>query len=161
MLRILPLAFLILCLGAGCSSAPKPAPFSVGGEIVQLNLLTMPVGLNLDGQPGVDGVAVKVYANNASNPKTIPIPSGTLEILAWDGTLFGKTNVPPPLKIWTFTAAELRAMQFESGIGAGYDLILRWGAAVPSKNMMTVAGRYTSPEGRVITSHPSSVTVID
>jgi len=150
---------LVLCLLlCGCSST---GPFSSNGEIVQLNLLTAPVGLDLDGRPGIDGFSTKVYASNASDPKAVPIRTGTLELLMFDGTLFGRTNVPPALHTWSFTAEQLRNYEFKARIGTGYELLLPWGRDVPTRNMITVGARYTSPEGKIVTSGLTSVTVLN
>jgi len=123
--------------------------------------MTAPVGLNLDERPGPDGFSVKVYANAKDNPKPVPIRAGVLEILMFDGSFFGRTNVPPPLKTWSFTAEQLRSCEFTSRIGTGYDLVLSWGLDRPAQHLITVAARYTSPEQEILTSRPSSVTVID
>ena len=144
----------------GCAS-PPPQPSASAGEVRELNVMTMPVALNLDQNPGVDGFSAKVYANDAAHPKPVAIRNGQLEVLIWDGTLFGATNVPPPLKTWTFDASQLLQYRFESGIGVGYEFSLRWGTNQPTKRLITVAARYTAPNGQVVTSRPSSVTVID
>jgi hypothetical protein len=155
-------AIALLGLG-GCASLPERStgggPGS--GEVVQVNIITSPVGLDLNGKPGLDGFSAKLYANSARNPKPVPIRSGTIEIVMFDGTLFGRTNLPPALATWTFPAAELRPGEFTAGIGTGYNLILPWGTNRPTQRMVTVGARYTSPSGLVITSSPSSVTVID
>src|SRR4051812_14302058 len=127
----------MICLAAiGCSSSERRtslfAPNS--GEVTELNVLTAPVGLDLDGRPGIDGFSVRVYANIASNPKTVPIVSGTLEILMFDGTVYGRTNVPPALRIWTFPADQLRNHEFTARIGVGYEFALPWGTNVPTRN---------------------------
>lgn len=145
---------------AACATSPD-ASKPVQGEVAQLNIMTMPVGLNFDDQPGVDGFSVKVYANDATNPKTVPINRGQIEVVIWDGSLFGLTNVPPALRTWTFNASQLSQHRFESGIGVGYEFSLLWGANQPTKRLITVAARYTGPDGRLVTSQPSSVTVID
>ena len=123
--------------------------------------MTMPVGLDLDGRPGVDGFSLKVYAGDAKNPKPIPITQGELEIVMWDGTLFGRTNLPPPLRVWKLPASDLSPYRFQSGIGIGYEFSLAWGTNQPTQRLITVAARYHSPEGRRVTSSPASVTVID
>ena len=149
-----------LCLAlGGCSSTGRFS--SSGSEIVQLNLLTAPVGLDLDGRPGIDGFSAKVYASNASDPKAVPIRNGMLEVLMFDGTLFGRTNVPPALHTWSFTAEQLRNYEFKARIGTGYELLLAWGPDIPTRNLITVGARYTSPEGKIITSGLSSVTVLN
>lgn len=152
---ILPVLLLSAC------STPGPVVSTPSGEIVQLHVMTMPVGLNLDGIPGVDGFSVKIYANNASNPKTVPIPRGQLEIIIWDGSLFGLGNIPPALHIWKWHAAEIQPFISKSGIGASYEFTLLWGADRPTQRLITVGARYTAPDGRVVTSRPSSVTVVD
>jgi len=123
--------------------------------------MTSPVALDLDGQPGVDGFSLRLFANESANPKTVPITSGQIEILMFDGTLFGRTNVPPTLRTWTFTTAELKTRAFNSSIGAGYEFLLAWGTNKPTRRLITLAARHTDPRGNIITSRPSSVTVID
>jgi hypothetical protein len=150
------------CLWIGCSSsAPQRRFFPTGGELVELNILTTPVGIDLDGRPGIDGFSVKIYGNVADNPKPVPIRSGTMEVLMFDGTLYGRTNLPPPLHVWSFTASELRMHEFSAPIGIGYDLSLAWASDVPTRRLITVGARYTSAEGKVITSSLSSVTVLN
>jgi hypothetical protein len=118
------------------------------------------VGLNLDDRPGPDGFSLKVYASEEGRTKAVPIRSGTLEILMWNGTFFGRTSVPPALKIWAFKSDELIAHEFTAGLGTGYDFVLAWGTNRPSEPLITVAARYTSAQGDVVTSRPSSVAVV-
>jgi hypothetical protein len=159
----LGLALAIPLLFAACSTPGKPvrAAFASSGRFTELNILTTPVGLDLDGRPGLDGFSVKVYANIAENPKPVPIRSGTLEIVMFDGTLFGRTNLPPPLHVWSFSSDQLREYEFKARIGTGYDLLLRWGSSVPTRRLITVGARYTAPDGQILTSGLSSVTVLD
>ena len=149
---------LLLC---GCSSPKQQSELFSAGELVQLNIITSPVGLDIDGRPGLDGFSAKVYANTPNNPKTVRIRGGVLEVLMFDGTLYGLTNVPPPLRIWTFPSEELRTHEFNGRIGTGYEFLLPWGGDRPTHRIITVAARYTSANGNVLTSRPSSVTVID
>jgi hypothetical protein len=64
------------------------------------------------------------------------------------------------LKQFHFTAQELAPFEFTAKIGTGYQLSLRWGTNLPTERIMSVAARYTAPGGRVVTSRPSSVTVL-
>lgn len=130
-------------------------------RIAQLHLITVPVALDLDGKKGVDGIAVKLYANNAQDPKAIRLREGTLEVLMFDGAFTGRTNAPPTLRTFSYTGPELRLSEFNSKIGYGYDFSLRWGTNRPTQRLMSVAARYTAPDGRIVTSRPSSVTVLD
>jgi hypothetical protein len=152
----------ILLVASGCSSSGRSsfhAPTS--GELIELNVLTAPVGLDLDGRPGIDGFSVRVFGNITANPKPVPIRSGILEILMFDGTVYGRTNVPPALSSWTFNAEELRPHEFTARIGTGYEFALPWGTNVPTRNLISIGARHTSPEGKVLTSSLSSVTVLN
>jgi hypothetical protein len=149
-----------IALLVGCAHSPG-VPGAPAGSLAQLHVMTAPVGLNLDDRPGVDGFSVKVYANDASNPKTVPIQSGTLEILMFNGTFFGGTNLRPPAKIWTFDSSELKNHQAASSIGTGYDFLLRWETNRPTERLITVLARYHGSDGAILISPASSVTVMD
>jgi hypothetical protein len=154
------LAIALTLLLAGCASAPTLP--RAAGSVAQVNLITGPVGLNVDQRPGADAFSAKVYLNDARNPKTIPVREGTLEILMFDGTFFGRTNLPAPLRIWSFDAETLsRQHQVKSSIGIGYDFLLPWGTNRPQQRLITVVARYTSPERTILVSDPSSVTVLE
>jgi hypothetical protein len=161
-----PFLVLITLILTGCtspsarSSVPTP-PAPSKDRIAQLNVITVPVALDLDGKPGADGIAVKLYANNARDPKAIRIREGTVEFVMFDGTFHGRTNPPPILHSVTFTAPELRLHEFNSRIGWGYDFSLRWGTNLPTQRIMSVGARYTAPNAGPIVSRPSSVTVLN
>lgn len=123
-------------------------------------MITAPVALDLDAEPGVDGIAVKLYANNPKTPKAVRIQEGSLEFLLFDGTFYGRTNPPRVLRTFTFTAQQLRPHEFRSTIGYGYEFSLRWGTNVPTQRILSVGARYTAPDDRNIVSRPSSVTVL-
>ena len=123
--------------------------------------MTVPVALDLDGKPGPDGIAVKLYANNAHNPRAIRIREGTVEFVMFDGTFHGRTNPPPILHTVTYAAPQLRLHEFNSKIGWGYDFSLRWGTNLPTQRIMSVGVRYTAPDGSTIVSRPRSVTVLN
>lgn len=155
----------ILLALAGCAST-KPngsdsARFSQPQtRITEINLLAMPVAINLDSVPGVDGFAIRVYAVDPSRPKTQPVESGTLEILMYDGLL---KEVLPEIgqyrHVWSFTAQQLKACVFTSAIGTGYRFTLNWGTDQPRDDKITIAVRYRPAQGPAIYSAPSSITV--
>lgn len=143
------------CATSPIASAGKPS------SIQEINLLSMPMALNLDDTPGADGLAVKIFAISAASPKPVPIPNGKLEILLFDGTTTaGDSYNPDPLHIWTFTADDLKAFMFTKAIGSGYDLLLVWGANQPKQSRVTIVARYTPVKGPPIASGPNAVTVL-
>jgi hypothetical protein len=144
----------------GCVNTPASSA-GQSSSVREINLLSMPMALNLDAKPGADGVAVKIFALNPTSPKPVAIQNGTLEILLFDGTPTGdKAHNPTPLHIWTYTAADLKAFVFTKAIGTGYDLLLVWGADQPTQRRVTLIARYTPSKGPVILSAPNAVTVV-
>jgi hypothetical protein len=130
------------------------------GPVAFLNVITAPVALNMDNAPGPDGFSVRVFATDPTHPKPVRIQDGQLEVIMFDGTFYGRTNVPPPLRVWTFPAMDLRQYEFTARIGTGYNFNLLWGTNVPTKRMISIAARYTAPDNHVVTSRPSSVAVV-
>jgi hypothetical protein len=152
-----------LALALGCSTpgAHSEVASQQRGSLVELNVIAIPVGLNLDRIPGPESFSVKIFGNDSVHPKAVPIRSGTLEILAFDGGFFGRSNLPPVLKVWRYAAGDLLAHRFNSSIGTGYEFTLSWGTNHPTRTLMSVAARYTSDQGEVLTSRASSVSVLN
>ena len=161
-----------LALGAGISTgcttgssrgdtvstgSAKKRPQRPSG-ILELHLLTMPVALNLDGAPGPDGVAVKLFANVGNAAKPAPIRSGEIEILLFDG-LLSDNNVPllKPAHTWTFTAKELKGFETQAMVGTGYQLTLRWGGFKPKNDRVTIIARHPIGDGRYLYSTPGVI----
>ncbi len=157
------LSAMVALFATACATSKKSEPVThhESGSIDTLNVIAVPVGLNLDQNPGPDSFSIKVYANTADEAKAIPITKGTLEIVTFDGTFFGRTNLPPVLRSWTFESAKLVPYEFKAHIGTGYEFTLGWGTNKPTHTLMSIAARYTSPSGEVVTSRPSAVTVFD
>ena len=141
----------------GSVSSPNKKPKRTSG-ILELHLLTMPVALNLDGAPGPDGVAVKLFANVGNAAKPAPIRSGEIEILLFDGLLNDK-NVPAlqPAHIWTFTAKELKEFETQAMVGTGYQLTLRWGSFRPKSDRVSIIARHPIGDGRYLYSTPGVI----
>lgn len=150
---------------AGCSTSKppaKPAPVAAAtaAQVDELNLVTMPVAVNLESRPGVDGIAVKVYAVDVRRPKTQPIQSGVLEILMFDGLVresFQETNRCRHL--WSYPASELPAYAFTSTVGTGYAFPLGWGKDRPREDKITVVARYCPPHAPAVYSAPSYIAL--
>jgi hypothetical protein len=148
----------------GCVSEtkqPKRAGVQVArGEIQQINLLAVPVALNFDQSPGPDGFVVKVYASNSKSAKSVPIENGKIDLLMFDGVPESAANAPlKPLRVWSFTAEELKPFEIHTSIGTGYQLAPVWGPAKPGANNISVVARYTTSTGRNVYSAPSVISV--
>jgi hypothetical protein len=142
-------------VGAGGANKRPKRP----SGILELHLLTMPVALNLDGAPGPDGVAVKLFANVGNAAKPAPIRSGEIEILLFDG-LLTDNNVPTlkPAHTWTFTAKELKEFETQAMVGTGYQLTLRWGSFKPKNDRVTIIARHPIGDGRYLYSTPGVIS---
>ena len=121
-------------------------------------MLAIPVAVDLDGRPGVDGFMIKVYASNRKRPKPLLLEEGQLEILMFEGIPSRTATLPAPLRVWKYSAAELRQFEIRSSIGSGYQLALAWGDAVPAGNKISVVARYVWDD-RSIFSAPSIISV--
>ncbi len=165
----------LLCLGvAGCSSskgggrgsgadsAPVPARPSArsSGGIEEVHLFGIPVAMNFDRTVGPDGFVVRVFASSHARAKGLPVRSGLIEILMYDGTFREGTQVAPkPTKVWSFPAAKLDGYATESSLGLGYQFALKWETSKPTQNRITVVARYVPPTGPPIYSVPSVIPV--
>jgi hypothetical protein len=155
----------IVLLPSGCAAPGKAPPTAIAAPsartpIDELNLLAVPVALNLDHLPGLDGFMIKVYPGSQKRPNSVPIDGGTLDVFMFDGVIAGDTiHVPEPLRVWTYTAADLKQFEIRTSIGAGYQLAPLWGEARPTKDKITVFVRYTAPNGGMIASSPSVISV--
>lgn len=117
----------------------------------------MPTALNLDGQPGADTAAVKVFATLAGIPKAAPIRSGILEILAYEGT-FDPAHPTAPFHRWRFESADLQRFEFQTLLGTGYNMTLSWSPKVLAGTRLTLIARYLPPDGNPVVSAPGFLT---
>src|SRR5690349_14951860 len=86
---------LLLLAVVSCGTVKNSARLGPeAGMIQNLNLIAVPVGLNLDKFPGAESFSVKVYANNEANPKAVAIRAGALEVITFDGIFSTPTNLP-------------------------------------------------------------------
>ena len=157
------LAGLALLCAAGCSSTSgRGGGLVFGGKdnLEELHLFGMPTALSSDRLATPDGFAVRVFASSRKQAKGVAIRSGTLEILMFDGTL---GNADPrliaPVRVWSYSDANLVANLISSSVGIGYEFVLRWGAARPVTSRISVVARLTPPTGPPLYSAPSVISV--
>jgi hypothetical protein len=161
------LMLLSLLLGAaGCvTSGPearKPAPKepSSKARVDELDLVTMPVTVNLESKLGLNGIQVKIYASDFQRPKPHAITEGTLEILMFEGLVgesFDQTN--RCRHVWSFPARDLPTSAVTTTVGTGYLFPLAWGKDRPRADKITVIARYLPPQGPMIYSAPSYISI--
>jgi hypothetical protein len=138
-----------------------PAHTSGRGSITEINMMTGPVAVNLDRHPDLDGISVRLFFSEADRPKAVVIPSGGVDVLMFDGLFIPGKDAPPLRKVWTFTAAELESVRYESSLGMAYELLLPWGEDAPDSRAISVVARYNRPDGTYLLSGSSSISVMD
>jgi hypothetical protein len=144
--------FGVLFIGcAGPKGESKP-------NIDQLHLLVTSVALNVDDKPGPDGVGVRVYASRRERAEALPIASGTLDILMFDGNLhLDQLQSAQPHHTWSYPAEKLKPYVQKTTIGISYRFAALWGEDKPTADRVTFVARHTSPNAKQIYSAPSSV----
>jgi len=149
-------------LVTGCaSSGLSGKSTSEDSEIDDLNLVALPMPVNVSGRPGsADGIAVKVYGINRQRPKAQPIRSGTLELLLYDGLAHkGVVETNRLVHAWTFPASDLAGHSFVTTVGTGYLFSLAWQNNPPRGSQITVVARHVSSKGSVISSAPNFIAI--
>lgn len=147
----------LLCLN-GCVSSDSAALSWGSGSIQELHLLVLPVTLKSSQAGATDGFAVRVFASDRRRAKGIPIRSGTLEILGYEGSPY-ETNPRnmTPAQIWSYPAASLPPFAISTSLGTGYDLALPWQGQRPTNNRLTLVARHTPASGAALLSAPSVI----
>lgn len=167
--RLLPAAPLPLCSGvwllvlilalaggSGCGS------LRLGGEdqeVQELHLLVAPGALPSLASPRPTGLVVRVFASSRVRAKGLPIRAGTLEIMAYDGTIpDAASSARPPAQLWVFPAAKLAALAATSSLGTGYELELPWQGPRPTAGRLVIIARLVPPRtGPAIFTAPSVI----
>ena len=145
-----------LTMLAACSSPSGGGRFGSGDGIHELHLFVLPVALKSNPSSAPDGVAVRIFASSRSRAKGVPIRSGTLEILAYDGALAEPSEpTAKPAEVWSYPATSLPPLATASSLGTGYELALRWTGPRPTNSRLTIVARHTLPTGAVLRSAPS------
>lgn len=144
-----------LLLAAGCATDAGHA-----GGIDSLHVFSVPVALDLDGSPGPDSFGLTLYASAAAIPRGVLITTGRIEILMYDGALppGGNTNATP-VRVWTFTAADLKNRGIKSSLGIGYRFTPRWGDTPPTESRITVVAPFVSARQTSVQSAPTTIAV--
>ena len=145
---------LLFCFIVGCSSTDTTTKTGID----QLHLLVTSVALNVDDQPGPDGVGVRIYASRRERAEALPIASGTLDILMFDGNLpLDQLRSAQPRHTWSYPAEKLKPYIQKTTIGISYRFAALWGEDKPTADRVTFVARHTSPNAKQAYSAPSSI----
>jgi len=143
-------------LSAGCASTGG----TTSSGIDQIHLFGLPSALNLDNVPGPDAFSIRIFASSAAKARGVAIVQGTLDIVLYDGAFAaGQAIAVPPLRTWSFSPQQLKALANENRLGTGYEFTLPWAGTPPRRNRVTVLARYRPPGRPPVVSGPSAITL--
>ncbi len=132
-----------------------PAPIENADRIALL--VPQQAVVNLDKQPGVDGVVAQVMLlrDFGKGPKTVLV-TGEVDLMVFEGSIPKNiNNAPKPFLARTFTARELAGRVVgQYNTLWGYSLQAKWTSRPRSANIWIMA-RYRPPEGSAIYSSPA------
>src|SRR4051812_30316186 len=87
---------------AGCGSTPGGGRGVEGASRVDhVELMALPTAVNINDTPGADGLQVRVYLFQLSQPQAVLLGRGNLDFLLFEGHV-GRAEVPRtrPIQIW-------------------------------------------------------------
>jgi hypothetical protein len=138
---------------AGCAATSGGR----GGRVDEVHLFGLPVTVNMDGKPGPDGFAIRVFVTQRNQSKGSPLNNGDLEIMMFDGVLSAAEVLEQtPLQSWKFTSRQISPNREITSLGTGYRFALRWDTA-PKRGYITVVARCIPPAGDPVYSSPSTI----
>ena len=129
-------------------------------DVDRVLLFTTPAALNLDQDPGVDGIRAMVYTFQHSEARPVAIRDGSVEILMYEGhhSDSAQADQDTPFQVWSFPSEELAMRAAQSAVGVGYPLVLRWEGRRPEGEIRVVA-RVLDEEGDIVYSRPVSLSM--
>jgi len=137
----------------------QPRVFDPGDRpINSIGLFTSPVLFNLDGKPGPEAFKARIYAIRDSAPKPVPFTKGTLEIIIFD-EVSNRDQQDPPRQVWSFSGADLNLYRLQTSIGFHYDFTLEIDKSKPLSSKVSIAAKFTPPDGVSIFAKPVSISV--
>jgi len=151
------------CGAAGCGQAPAHRRLARPPKPVQtvdkVTILTLPAAVNLDDEPGPDGIRIKAMLFQKSNPRPVTV-AGQLDFLLYDRKVsIGELYTERPFHVWSFPAEKLSPYLTRNIVGWGYAMELRWGKHGPKGAVISVAARYTPPDGPAVYSSPVVLSI--
>lgn len=161
-----------LSIGIACQSTPRAGreaarePVSAHNSqspspsIDKVELAAIPTVLNLDDQPGADGVQVQLRLWRAEQPLAALLERGVVEFVMYDG------KVPPaqlhaakPHQVWSYSAQQLKAFSRRTLTGAAYSLALTWGDRSPQSSTLTLTARILRPDAAPLYAEPLNLAM--
>lgn len=142
-------------LPAPVKAVVKPLP-----RVDKIELESFPSAVNLDDQPGPDGVSLKVRLYNLDVPLAFALTQGEIEFVLYEGSVKeAEIGGAEPFYIWKFSAAQIGQSGRKTVVGWQYALSLNWLTSVPSTSVVTLVARIPRPDDGPIYARPVLLTM--
>ena len=150
-----------LWCSAGCRSGPATITAEPPRPVQRIDVLSLeispPTPINWDNIPGPDGIQVKLTCWRTDTPLPVTI-DGNVEFLLFQGVVTSAgVASSTPMQVWMFTGKQLNARLIRTMFGWSYLVPLEWGRQAPGAGTITLAARYSSPDGKIVSSASVSV----
>ena len=107
-----------------------------------------PSAVNLDNEPGADGVILKMRLYNLQQPLAFTLNQGEIEFLLYEGNVKERDlAVAQPINIWRIQANQMKPYASKTLVGFQYVITLTWLDRAPQSSTITVIARILRPEG--------------
>lgn len=143
-------------LGPGETSvAPSP-------RVDKLELESFPAAINMDQDPGADGVQLKLRLFNLQQPLAQRLSRGEIEFVLYEGRIpDDEIGEAEPFYIWRYNSAEkLNRHGRKTLVGWQYEMVLAWNKDhAPYTRAITVIARLLRPDKPPLYARPVHITV--
>lgn len=145
-------------LGCDAQVNAPPPPVDFADEI---DLRTTPSPVNLDDDPGVDGLVVRVelYRVRGSKVELVTV-RGALEFGLYEGVVgAADQGEVKAFRTWRYAGRDLERFLARGIAGWGYNFPLGWGKPGPATSSVTLTARYIPPRGRPMPAAPVTISL--
>ena len=136
-------------------SSPTSVVVAPSPRVDKIELEMAPFALNLDNQPGPDGVQVKVRLYNLDQPRAFSLQQGAIEFILFDGRVKDEDIAEiEPFYTWYFSAADFQATGRNTLVGIQHAIVLNWAGHTPRGTSLTLAARIPRPNAAPLYARP-------
>lgn len=138
-------------------TVPVVAPLP---RVDKMELESFPSAVNLDDQPGPDGVSLKLRLYNLDVPLAFALTQGEIEFVLYEGSV-KETEIggAEPFYVWKFSSAQIAQSGRKTVVGWQYALSLNWLTKVPTTSVVTLVARIPRPNDGPIYARPVHLTM--
>lgn len=142
--------------------APGETNVQPSPRVDKLELESFPAAINLDDDPGADGIQLKLRLFNLQEPPAQRLQRGEIEFVLYEGRIpDDQLGAAEPFYIWRYnSAAKLNRHGRNTLVGWQYEMVLAWNKDhSPETRAITVIARLLRPGKPPLYARPVHITV--